>query len=704
MSSKRKWTADERDRLSAGDITGAFAGPDQSYPIAGPSDVKDAWGLAGHADNPDKVRRRIISIAKKHGWLSGLPAAAKEWAAEHGVSLSPKAIGEALEVKGYKGEDDRWLVVENHIVLFGDEDKRDLVDEWFSDETDLESDYTKAVGRLALDFEHGLKVDGEKSPGRDDILGYTDWETAKKTEHGWLVQSMLDRRNKYVEAFEPLINERMIGTSSEAAPDDVRIDDDGHIRRWPLKRNSLTVEPAEPGMLSGNALTAYKSLQSMLPNLPELEPKDGEDTMAADEPGGDNDSGKSTLEFEGELTMGDEKNTKEPGGDLVTLEQYKSMQNDLSALSDQVSQLVGMMAKSPAAKGKVIAPDSETDHPEVKGFADFLYSVMVGNNKRLQTVYKAAYDRDAFKDMSGDVGTTGGVLVPEEYVQQILQVSEFQSGIMQRVRTIPTSRASGTWPALDQYFSPTAGSGQTAFAAGVTLDTIEAGGTYGESTPSLTQLKWRLNKVGRFVDVEDELMDDSPFAIETLLTTLFGIALASKNERNVLRGTGAGEPLGILNWGGIVARVPATDNTFAAADAGVMISTHKAVTNNTVWIVHPGILPDLYAMVSSPVAYLNNYRDAPDGTLYGYPVLRSEHLPQANASGCVVLADLGAYCFWQKTSGLAVAYSEHVNFKTGMGCWRFSHRNDGKPWFKDKIELADPGGSFYVSPFGYLND
>jgi HK97 family phage major capsid protein len=701
MSNKRKWTAAERDRLSAGDIEGAFAGPDQSYPIAGPSDVGDAWGLAGHADNPDKVRRRIISIAKKYGWLSGLPAAAKEWAAENGVSLSPRVRGNTLKAIG---ERDHWLIVENHIVLFGDENTSDLTGEWFSDETDLESDYTKAVGRLALDFEHGLKVDGVQAPGSDDILGYTDWETAEKTEYGWLVQSMLDRRNKYVEAFEPLIQERMIGTSSEAAVEGVQIDDDGHIRRWPLKRNSLTVEPCEPGMLSGNALTAYKSLQSMLPNLPELEPKDGEDTMAAEEPGGDNDTGQS-LEFEGELKMGDKK-TDEPGGDLVTLDQYKSMQNDLSALSDQVSQLVDMMAKSPAAKGKVIAPDSEGDHPEVKSFADFLYSVMVGNNKRLTTVYKAGYDRNAFKDMSGDVGTTGGVLVPEEYVQQILQVSEFQSGIMQRVRTIPTNRASGTWPALDQYFSPTAGSGQTAFAGGVTLDTIEAGGTYGESTPAFTQLKWRLNKVGRFVDVEDELMDDSPFAIETLLTTLFGIALANKNERNVLRGTGAGEPLGILNWGGVIARVPATDNTFAAADAAVMLSTLKAVTNKVAWIVHPGILPDIYGMESAQggAVWQANYKDSPDGTLYGYPVLKSEHLPQANSSGCVVFGDLGVYCFWQKTSGLAVAYSEHVNFKTGMGCWRFSHRNDGKPWFKSKIELADPGGSFYVSPFGYLND
>lgn len=32
---KRKWTAEERRQLAAGEIKGNFAGPDQSYPIAG---------------------------------------------------------------------------------------------------------------------------------------------------------------------------------------------------------------------------------------------------------------------------------------------------------------------------------------------------------------------------------------------------------------------------------------------------------------------------------------------------------------------------------------------------------------------------------------------------------------------------------------------------------------------------------------------
>lgn len=54
------------------------AGPDGTYPIEDGNDVKDAWDLAGHADNPTAVRSKIKSIAKRLGLTSSLPDTAKE--------------------------------------------------------------------------------------------------------------------------------------------------------------------------------------------------------------------------------------------------------------------------------------------------------------------------------------------------------------------------------------------------------------------------------------------------------------------------------------------------------------------------------------------------------------------------------------------------------------------------------------------------
>jgi len=74
-----KWTAKaRRDYFKAHPEN--FADPgNQGYPIRDKSDVGDAWGLAGHADNPDAVRRKIIAIAKRMGFTDALPDTVKDF-------------------------------------------------------------------------------------------------------------------------------------------------------------------------------------------------------------------------------------------------------------------------------------------------------------------------------------------------------------------------------------------------------------------------------------------------------------------------------------------------------------------------------------------------------------------------------------------------------------------------------------------------
>ena len=68
-----------RRAIKAGKIKGDFAGEDMSFPIASPDDVRRAWGSIGRTkQDPDKVMRKIISIAKRYGWESGLPQTVKD--------------------------------------------------------------------------------------------------------------------------------------------------------------------------------------------------------------------------------------------------------------------------------------------------------------------------------------------------------------------------------------------------------------------------------------------------------------------------------------------------------------------------------------------------------------------------------------------------------------------------------------------------
>lgn len=74
----REWSSDDRQDLKEGKVRGEFAGPNLSFPIAGPQDVSAAWASVGRASNPREVMAKIIKIARKYGWESGLPETVKK--------------------------------------------------------------------------------------------------------------------------------------------------------------------------------------------------------------------------------------------------------------------------------------------------------------------------------------------------------------------------------------------------------------------------------------------------------------------------------------------------------------------------------------------------------------------------------------------------------------------------------------------------
>ncbi|WP_298929224.1 hypothetical protein [uncultured Ramlibacter sp.] len=152
------------------------------------------------------------------------------------------------------------LVVGNYIVLFGG---KDLAGEFFTKSTRLESGYTDS-GLLYVDFEHGLDPD---NMGIDDshVLGVVDWKSAKADDKGVFVERVLNRRAKYVDLLVEMIEAGLVGNSSEAVRGKTMRKRDGEITLWPLKRDTLTLTPMEPRMLTENVMSAAKSLFEVFP-------------------------------------------------------------------------------------------------------------------------------------------------------------------------------------------------------------------------------------------------------------------------------------------------------------------------------------------------------------------------------------------------------------------------------------------------------
>ena len=248
--------------------------------------------------------------------------------------------------------------------------------------------------------------------------------------------------------------------------------------------------------------------------------------------------------------------------------------------------------------------------------------------------------------------------------------------------------------------------GNTAFAAGVTADIAEEGGALDETEPDFTMLEWRVHKIGGYTQASNEMIADSPQTIDALLSGLFSVAVGAKLEHFVIRGSGAGQPLGILNADSAVPVNTNTDGAFTWADVANMTSRFKTVGGSGVWLIHPSVWPDILQMeigTAGASAWVANMQASQGNSINGYPIIMSEHSPQANNAGDVILADLSAYLLFRREA-LSIAFSDHYGFVNDMGTWRFTARSDGKPWLKNAITLADPTGSYTVSPFVYHND
>jgi HK97 family phage major capsid protein len=532
------------------------------------------------------------------------------------------------------------------------------------------------------------------------VVAYRDGDEAV-----WF-KSQLSKSARYISSVKKLIEMGLIGYSTGADPQRVTKSADGTILDWPVEEVSLTVQPAEPMTLG---LKFIKEIDDILFET-------GEDTGTEIVQSGEAQSVKSTDEVNEQPVEEPVAPIQEKFGGITFMTTDTSFDaaefvknwkatseatdSKLASLSATIDKFAKFIEASPALMGAgFVSQDGGTADKNIKSFSDFLISVRRRDTKRLGAIYKAT------KDLSGESGATGGYILPVDYSTELQQLAATNNVVLNRVQNIPVGVDSGRWPALDQYITPTPGAGQVAESAGVTATPVLPGQTLTKTEPGFEMLEWRLHKVGGYTEVDNELIDDSPTSIEALLKGLFAVAIGAKNERNILRGSGVGEPLGILNSSALIQVTPATNDVFGWADVGSMWSRYRGAGGSPVWLIHPSIWPDIMGLTTpaGASAWSMNLSGSQGSNLNGFPILTSEHLPQANNSGCVLLVDLKGYITWTR-SAISIDFSEHAAFRDDQGTWRFTQRIDGKPWLKQPITLADPQGSYSVSPFISFND
>ncbi len=188
---------------------------------------------------------------------------------------------------------------------------------------------------------------------------------------------------------------------------------------------------------------------------------------------------------------------------------------------------------------------------------------------------------------------------------------------------------------------------------------------------------------------------------------LFGEEFAFKCQDLVIRGTGAGEALGILNADCLVSQAKETNQ---AADTIVTMNVLKMESrlwresSSVVYLVNRETKPQLATLSLSigtggalaPLYKTEFYQGTQQATLNGFPCFTIEQASALGDAGDIILADLSQYITGNK-GDIMEAMSIHVHFIEDQETYRFIYFFDGQPRWKSA--LTPYKGAATVGPF-----
>ena len=298
--------------------------------------------------------------------------------------------------------------------------------------------------------------------------------------------------------------------------------------------------------------------------------------------------------------------------------------------------------------------------------------------------------------MAESTPSLGGFLVQMDYSNELFSKAHQASMIWQKCRNIPISgRSNGLKiPGIDET-SRADGSRW----GGIRAYWLDEAGTKTASKPTFYMVELSLKKLIGLCYTTDELLEDAG-ALEAVIRMAFEEEFSFKLDDAVIRGTGAGQPLGILNGASLVSTTRGSAGTLCDEDVkAVYARMYPGGHAKAEWYTNVDCLPNLMTMTSGDLPIWlpgNSLANAPHDRLLNRPVNYVETASTEGTVGDLMFLDLSQYITITK-GGMQAAQSIHVKFTTDETAFRFVVRVDGQPLWNDA--LTPYKGSDTQSPF-----
>jgi HK97 family phage major capsid protein len=170
----------------------------------------------------------------------------------------------------------------------------------------------------------------------------------------------------------------------------------------------------------------------------------------------------------------------------------------------------------------------------------------------------------------------------------------------------------------------------------------------------------------------------------------------------IIRGTGAGQPLGVLNSAATVSVAEESAQTAATVNFQNIIKMwsrmYAPLRSNAVWAINPDVETSLMSLAfpnagSGTVVpvYLppGGLSGSPYATLLGRPVIPLQSCSALGTVGDIILGDFSQYLSILKTGGVRSDVSIHLWFDYDITAFRFILRMGGQPWYTTSITQAN---------------
>lgn len=321
------------------------------------------------------------------------------------------------------------------------------------------------------------------------------------------------------------------------------------------------------------------------------------------------------------------------------------------------------------------------------------YSELAAKENRLREIVNAA---------GSTVPSDGGFLIPEILRSEILTLALESSIVRQRATVIPMDSLKVPIPAVDET------SRVNNIYGGITFYWTAEGAGGVDSSAKFQQVVLDAKKLMGYSGIPNELMKDSA-AFMGWFASKFPAGYGWFEDIAYLGGDGTDKPLGVFNGSGVVKVIRAGGagtQTLKYDDVVQMYARMwPASTDNAVWLCSTDLFPALAELTFTPAGgtvpvpvmlWLSNAVGAPEPTLLGRPVIRTEKVGPFGSTGDLSFVDFSEYLIGDRQA-MSMESSADYLFGTDKTAFRVIGRVDGRPWVNSAI-IPHNGGST-LSPY-----